>query len=115
MVKHWLLLILLIKSIVFYARGINYYNVDNNKMKTRHAEVDAIQKLKPYKNGIGKRVKQLYLLVIRTNKKGLDLMHSKPCEHCLSYVKKFSKKKGYSINKIYYINIDGILGYINDF
>ena len=34
-----------LKSIVFYATGVNFYNVDGT-IKSRHAEVDCVQRLK---------------------------------------------------------------------
>ena len=77
-------------SIAFYETGINYYNVDSNYLKTRHAEVDVLQKLKPIK--IKKKLKKINLLVYRTNKKGNNLMMAKPCINCLNYYKQNIKK-----------------------
>ena len=99
----WLPIFLIIR-IVFYAKGINYYNVDNNLLKTRHSEVDAVQKLKPNSIKFKNNFKELNLLVIRTNKQGSNLLLSKPCNNCIKYIKKYSKLKGYKINKIYFIN-----------
>ena len=104
----WLRIFLIIRT-VFYAKGLNYYNVDNNLLKTRHSEVDAIQKLKPYRKKIKNNFNELNLLVIRTNKTGSNLLLSKPCINCINYIKKFSKLKGYKISKLYFINIDGEL------
>ena len=84
--------------------GINYYNVDNNIFKTRHAEVDALQKLKA---NTKPRLKKLDLIVFRTNKKGNKLMMAKPCSCCLQYYKRNLHKKGYKLNKIYYTDENG--------
>jgi hypothetical protein len=93
------------KSHAFYESfGINYYNVDNNIMKTRHAEVDCLQRLKKNPK---RRYKKLNLIVFRTNKKGEALMMAKPCQHCLNYYKKHILKKGYVLDKIYYTNENG--------
>tara|TARA_A100001015_G_scaffold176143_1_gene195883 strand:- start:744 stop:1109 length:366 start_codon:yes stop_codon:yes gene_type:complete len=98
----------LIKSIVFYGIGINYYNINNNCMKTRHAEVDVIEKIKPLYCGKErnkckkvKNLKKLNMLVFRTNKKGECLMNAKPCKNCLNYMKNINRK-GYKIQKVYY-------------
>ena len=103
----------LTKSIVFYGIGMNYYNINNNCMKTRHAEVDVIQKIKPLYSGKErnkckkvKNLKKLNMLVFRTNKKGENLMNAKPCQNCLNYMKNINKK-GYKIQKIYYTDENG--------
>ena len=103
----------LIKGIVFYGIGINYYNINNNCMKTRHAEVDVIEKIKPLYCGKRKNkckkiknLKKLNMLVFRTNKKGEYLMNAKPCQNCLNYMNNIHKK-GYKIQKIYYTNENG--------
>lgn len=74
-------------------------------MKTRHAEVDVIEKIKSLyhqkekKNR--KKLKKLNMIVFRTNKKGDSIMNAKPCKNCLNYMKNIYKK-GYKIQKIYY-------------
>lgn len=74
-------------------------------MKTRHAEVDVIEKIKslyPQKEKKNhKKLKKLNILVFRTNKKGDSIMNAKPCQNCLNYMKNIYKK-GYKIQKIYY-------------
>ena len=70
--------------------GINYYNV-GSVLLTRHAEVDALQKLK--KRDKKSHLKKLDLIVFRTNKKGDKLMLAKPCQCCLNYYKKIYIKK----------------------
>ena len=105
----------MIKSIVFYEIGINYYKINNNSMKTRHAEVDVIEKIKPLYSGKernkckkNKNLKKLNMLVFRTNKKGKCLMNAKPCQNCLNYMNNIHKK-GYKIQKIYYTNENGVI------
>jgi len=95
---------------MFYEAGINYYNVDSDYLKTRHAEVDVLQKLKAIK--IKKKLKKINLLVYRTNKKGNSLMMAKPCINCLNYYKKNIRKKGYKLNRIYYTSMNGLIKYI---
>ena len=96
---------LLLKSRAFYVSyGMNYYNVDNDIMKTRHAEVDCLQRLKQNPK---RRYKKLNLIVFRTNKKGDALMMAKPCNHCLNYYRKNLNKKGYVLDNIYYTNENG--------
>jgi hypothetical protein len=95
----------LTKNIVFYEIGMNYYKVNNKCMKTRHAEVDVIEKIKSLfdikKRKNRKKFKKLNMLVFRTNKKGDSIMNAKPCQNCLNYMKNIYKK-GYKIQKIYY-------------
>jgi cytidine deaminase len=93
---------------VFYARGINHYNVvkqHSNVVKrhsTIHAEVDAINHLR-YTT---KRTK-VNLFVFRTNPKGNRLMMAKPCEHCMKYIYTNIQRKGYRLHRIYYTDWDG--------
>ena len=105
----------MIKSIVFYGIGINYYKINNNCMKTRHAEVDVIDKIKPLYTGKErnkckkvKNLKKINMLIFRTNKKGEKLMNAKPCNNCLNYMNKINKK-GYKIQNIYYTNEEGYI------
>ena len=84
-------------------------------MKTRHAEVDVIEKIKPLYCGRERNkckkvnnLKKLNMLVFRTNKKGECLMNAKPCQNCLNYMKNINKK-GYKIQKIYYTNEEGYI------
>jgi deoxycytidylate deaminase len=60
--------------------------------KTRHAEVDAVLKLK------GKEGDTLYICRIKKNG---ELSCSFPCPHCMSFLKKFG------IKKVVYSNWDG--------
>lgn len=91
---------------MFYARGINYYNIDD-KYTSIHAEVNAVQKLPPTQ----KRIK-VDVFVFRTNRKGNILTMSKPCDNCMNYIHKNLAMKGYRLNRIYYTDFQGYLQYI---
>ena len=91
---------------MFYARGINYYNIDD-KYTSIHAEVNAVQKLPTTQ----KRVK-VDVFVFRTNRKGNILTMSKPCDNCMNYIHKNLAMKGYRLNRIYYTDFQGYLQYI---
>ena len=66
----------------------NYYGI-----KSTHAEVDVIEKVKNYKN----LPKEVDLVVIRLSKTG-ELGESKPCFHCLDTM----KKSKINIKNVYY-------------
>ena len=88
---------------VFYATGINYYNIDG-KGKSIHAEMDAINNLKhSYKE------KKVDLFVFRTNKCGNTLSMSKPCCNCMNNMHYGMERKGYKLRRIYYIDFQGNL------
>ena len=79
---------------------MNYYNI-NGGNKSRHAEVDSIDRLTPtHKNP------KVNLLVIRC-KKDKTLGNSKPCINCLKSIYIDIRRKGYKINKIYFSDDDG--------
>ena len=105
-----LLVLSLIKKnlIVFYSIGINHYEINNNH-NTIHAEVDSILNLKI---NTKKKSKQVNMFVFRTNPKGTILLHSKPCNCCLKYIKNNLYKKNYKLNNLYYINNNNILDII---
>ena len=109
---HSLAASLWINGSVFYAKGINHYNVDCNnnlarKNESLHAEVDAINHLKyTYKK------KKVNLLVYRTNKMGDQLLSAVPCKNCYNHIIKELPKKGYKLNKIYYTTNSGTINYI---
>jgi len=66
---------------------------------TTHAEMDAINKLKPRdKNN---KLCKVDIMVIRVNNSG-DLCSSQPCNKCIHYMKTIAKYKGYKIKNIYY-------------
>jgi len=67
--------------------------------KTVHAEVDASMKLK-----ISTKQKKVYLLVLRTNRRGDCLMMAKPCMNCIRKSTKLITDKGYKLKGILYSN-----------
>ncbi len=88
---------------MFYAKGINYYNIDG-KGKTIHAEMNAISNLK-----YSKKIRKVDLFVFRTNKCGDKLTMSKPCCNCMQNMEINITKKGYKLRRIYYTDFEGIL------
>ena len=90
---------------MFYSQGINHYEVNKNH-DTIHAEVDSIMNLKINNKN---KMKNVNLLVCRTNPKGKELMMAKPCECCMNYIEKNLNIKGYKLNKIYYTNKMGTI------
>lgn len=74
---------------------------------TIHAEVDAMLKL-PYQKKT-KRMKQINLAVFTTNRDGTILRMSKCCRNCLKSIDVIAKKKNYRVNRIYYIDEEGML------
>ena len=71
-------------------------------MPSRHAEIDAINKIIKWKN----KPSQVDILVIRISTDG-KLINSKPCLHCIKYLKR--KNNQLKINKIYYSNDNKIV------
>ena len=91
----------------FYARGVNFYNLDGG-IGTRHAEVDCVQRLKQcYK------YKKLNMLVVRKTQKK-PLANAKPCMHCVRTVYVVAHQRGYKIHRIYYSNEEGNFDYVRD-
>lgn len=88
---------------VFYASGINYYNVDL-KGTSLHAEANAIDNLKFNHN---KKFKKVNIIVLRTNNKGDRFMLAKSCQPCINYMTKGLKEKRYKLHKGWYSNNDG--------
>ena len=88
--------------------GINHYNIDT-KFKSRHAEVDAVTKLR-----YSEKQKQVTMLVFRTNNKGNKLLMAKPCDNCVRTIRKTLKYKNYKLkaNKCYYTDREGKFSYI---
>jgi len=62
-------------------------------MSTKHSEVDFIGKIHKWRNSPGK----LDILVVRITKSG-SIASSKPCIHCLKYL----KQSKLNINNVYY-------------
>ena len=98
-----LLPVLLTNGRGFYGIGHNKYNIDMKTSitnpKTVHAEVDASMKLR-----ITKKQKKVYLLVLRTNRRGDCLMMAKPCDNCIKKSTKLINDKGYKLKDILYSN-----------
>ena len=93
---------------MFYGTGINKYKINKNN-DTIHGECDCIDNLPKNKN---KKYIKIDLFVSRTNPKGNRLLMSKSCNNCIKYVNEKGKKKGYIINKIYYVDDDSSIKYI---
>ena len=81
-------------------------------LRTRHAEIDCLQQLRPFKRTKKKRFKRLNMLVVRTDKIGVKLMLSSPCQTCIKYVSTRARLKGYIFNKIYYMTDGGRFDFI---
>lgn len=74
----------------------------------RHAEQDALGKVKPIKNGRKKRNKIFIdLLVIRVTP-GNNLALSTPCDHCRK-IMRYMTPEGYAIRYIHYSKSDGTI------
>ena len=73
---------------------------------TTHAEVDAVNRLKPLHNT--KKLCKVDLMVIRVNQSG-NLANSMPCHNCANYMKTVAVKKGYKIKNIYYSTAGGTI------
>ena len=72
---------------------------------TTHAEVDAVNRLKPLRNS---KLCKVDLMVIRVNQSG-SLANSMPCNNCANYMKTVAVKKGYKIKNIYYSTAGGTI------
>ena len=70
---------------MFYAFGVNQYNILNNKSDKNydciHAEHDCVRRLKK-----SEKCQSINIVVFRTNNKGDKLMMSKPCCNCLKTI-----------------------------
>tara|TARA_X000000950_G_scaffold208504_1_gene250733 strand:- start:179 stop:481 length:303 start_codon:yes stop_codon:yes gene_type:complete len=91
---------------VFYSVGRNHYQINHNN-GTCHAEVDAIQRLKPARPFLKKKDKNVKLLVFRTNKRGDCLLMAKPCSDCEKRIRNIIPKKGYNLTGIHYTDHNG--------
>ena len=104
----------------FYAKGVNYYNYyefprkHNEKRDqprgtySRHAEVDAVLKLRPTR----KRLKVNVLVTRTTSTK--HFANARPCEHCESFIRSTLREKGYKLHRIYYTDANGELQIVKD-
>jgi cytidine deaminase len=102
------LAVLSLISIMFYAYGINQYNIDF-KFTTIHAEIDAVSKLKP-----SKKHKEVKMIVFRVNNSGSKLCMAKPCCNCVKGIKEGFNNKNYKLkaNKCWYTNESGDFEYV---
>ena len=102
------LVVLFIISIMFYAYGINRYNVDL-KFTSIHAEMDAVYQLKK-----SEKTKKINMVVFRVNNSGTRLCMAKPCQPCVNGIKKELGYKNYKLkaNKCWYTDEDGNFSYI---
>lgn len=84
--------------------GFNKYTNNNKFSNTVHAEIDALFKMKNLvKND--KKINSVDLLIIRLSNYNNSLKNSKPCHHCINYIKKYNEiNKKIAINRIYYSN-----------
>ena len=91
---------------MFYAFGVNKYNLNNCASEKNkdciHAEVDCVNNLK-------KMEKQclINMIIFRTNNKGDKMMMAKPCQDCLNTINIVLKKKNYLLKKLCYTDEDG--------
>lgn len=95
---------------MFYAVGVNEYNIDL-KFNTIHAEVNAVRSASQQK-----KPKKVNMIVFRVNKKGEYVM-SKPCNCCMRTISIELKNKNFKCNKIYYTTQEGNIKheYINHY
>ena len=100
--------VLFIISIVFYAYGINQYNIDY-KFTSIHAEIDAVSKLKK-----SEKTKKVNMIVFRVNNSGSKLCMAKPCCNCIKGIKREFRNKNYKLkaNKCWYTDVDGSFSFI---
>jgi hypothetical protein len=75
-------------------------NVKFKHMPSKHAEVDAITKVKYWKN----RPKNIDLLVVRLTKSG-QLAESRPCFDCIEFI----EKTGINVKNVYYSTCDRVI------
>jgi deoxycytidylate deaminase len=98
---------------VFYAFGVNQYNMNNKASKENndcvHAEVDCVTRLK--KSG---KINHISLIVFRTNNKGDKLMNAKPCQNCVRTINFTLKSKNYILKKLCYSDEHGELCVYSD-
>ena len=103
-----ILAVLSIASIMFYAYGVNQYNIDF-KFTSIHAEIDAVSKLKP-----SEKRKEVKMVVFRVNNSGSKLCMAKPCCNCIKGIKHAFNHKNYRLkaNKCWYTNESGDFEYV---
>ena len=93
---------------VFYAFGVNQYNISNkassNDCDSIHAEVDCVKQLKKMR-----KLTHINLIIFRTNNCGTALMMSKPCDNCLKTIDNTLYKKNYRLKTLYYTDNNSII------
>jgi hypothetical protein len=95
----------LARNVILKNLSIGYNNYRcYHKYCTTHAEVDAVNKLKPRDKH--KKPVKVDIMVIRITSTG-GLCSSAPCHNCEEYMKTQAIKKGYKIHKIYYSTSSG--------
>jgi cytidine deaminase len=86
--------------------GKNHYSIPSKFEKTTHAEVDAINKLKPRNKT--NNIKSVNICIIKTSKTG-KLGNSKPCFNCIVNMIELPPKKGYKIEWVYFSTKTGTI------
>jgi cytidine deaminase len=86
--------------------GINNHSIPSKFQKTTHAEVDAINKLKPRTKT--NNIKSVNIYIIKTSKTG-KLGNSKPCFNCMLNMVELPPKKGYKIEWVYFSTKNGTI------
>lgn len=85
--------------------GINYFPGINSSMNgTCHAEITSCKKLSKMTSKL--KMKSLDLYVLKVSKSG-KLGISKPCYHCIKYLKKYTSLIGCNLRYVYYSNSNG--------
>jgi cytidine deaminase len=79
------------------------YNIGFNNKK-KHAEVSSLTNM----NMLNLENKSLTMIVLRINKSG-KLCSSKPCDNCINFMNKMTKKFNFILNTIYYSTESGTL------
>jgi|TARA_B100000524_G_C23634537_1_gene364416 uncharacterized protein (UPF0333 family) len=102
------LAVLFIIGIMFYAYGINRYNIDL-KFSTIHAEMEAVNSLRKSEKNVS-----IKMIVFRVNNSGTKLCMAKPCDNCVKGIRRTLRKKNYRLkgNKCFYTNEDGEINFI---
>jgi len=89
---------------VLSSRNITGYNyMAPTTRPSIHAEMDLVNKL-PYHRG---RLQSIDILSLRASWGG-EHRSARPCWHCLQYLHKQGRQKGYSIKNIFYSTGSGI-------
>jgi hypothetical protein len=91
---------------MFYAFGVNQYNLNNKACQENndcvHAEVDCVSRLKK-----SEKINPICLIVFRTNNQGNKLLNAKPCTNCIKTINFTLKSKNYRLKKLCYSDENG--------